>query len=99
MAKHSLTNKAVEDLSKIWKYTYKAWSETQADKYYELLTGSFQEIVRNPKIGKGYDEIDSTILGLHVGKHIVFYKVTQSGDIEIIRILNQRIDLKTRMEE
>ena len=37
MAKFKLTNKAVEDLSKIWDYTFEVWSETQADKYYESL--------------------------------------------------------------
>lgn len=72
MAEYVLTNKAIEDLSKIWEYTYEVWSEAQADKYYELLTSSFLEIVQNPDLGKSYEEIDSTILGLRVGKHIVF---------------------------
>ena len=70
MARYSLTNKAVEDLSKIWEYTYEVWSESQADKYYELLISSFQEIVQNPELGKNYAEIDSTIFGLRVSKHI-----------------------------
>ena len=99
MAKYILTNKAVEDLSKIWEYTYEVWSESQADKYYELLTSSFQEIMQNPRLGKNYDEIDSTILGLCVGKHIIFYRMAQSNNIEIIRILHQRMDLKNRIDE
>ena len=33
MAKYSLTRKAVEDLSKIWNYTFDTWSENQADTY------------------------------------------------------------------
>ena len=99
MAKYFLTHKAVEDLSKIWEYTYEVWSESQADKYYELLIDSFQEIAKNPEIGKNYDEIDSTILGLRVGKHIVFYRVAKSDDIEILRILHQRMDLKNRIDE
>ena len=99
MAKYFLTNKAVEDLSKIWEYTYEVWSESQADKYYELLTNSFREISENPALGKNYNEIDSTILGLRVGKHIVFYRLIHVNDVEIIRILHQRMDLKSRMEE
>lgn len=39
MAKHFSTNKAVEDLSEIWLYTFDKWSERPADKYYELLIG------------------------------------------------------------
>ena len=33
MAKYSLTNKAVEDLTNIWDYTFEKWNENQADKY------------------------------------------------------------------
>lgn len=99
MARYFLTNKAVEDLSEIWDYTYEVWSESQADKYYELLIDSFAEISKNSGIGKNYDEIDRTILGLQVGKHIVFYRLAKSTEIEILRILHQRMDLKARIDE
>lgn len=33
MAKYNLTKKAVEDLTKIWNYTFDTWSENQADAY------------------------------------------------------------------
>lgn len=89
MAKYFLTNKAVEDLSKIWNYTYEVWSESQADKYYQLLIDSFVEIAKNPECGKNYDEIDGTIFGLRVGKHIVFYWVIKSNEIEIPRIFKR----------
>ncbi len=99
MANYFLTNKAVEDLSRIWDYTYEVWSESQADKYYEILISSFQETVQNPGPGKNYGEIDSAILGLQVGKHIIFYRVVQSDNIEILRILHQTMDLKARIDE
>jgi hypothetical protein len=44
MAKYFLTNKAVEDLSNIWDYTYEVWSESQAGKYYKLFIGFCKEI-------------------------------------------------------
>jgi toxin ParE1/3/4 len=99
MAKYFLTNKAVDDLSMIWQYTYEALSETQADKYYTLLTRSFQEIAMNPGLGRAYTEIDNSIVGYPVGKHIVFYHTIASDTIEVIRILHQRMDLKTRIQE
>lgn len=99
MVKYLLTSKAIDDLSMIWEYTYETWSESQADKYYELLTSSFEEIVQNPDLGKNYNEIDKTLFGLRVGKHIVFYRVTQSDEIEILRILHQRMDLKNKIDE
>ena len=44
MSRYFLSNKAVEDLSDIWNYTYEVWSEQQADKYYGLLIDSCDEI-------------------------------------------------------
>lgn len=99
MAKYFLTNKAVEDLAAIWEYTYDTWSERQADKYHEMLTSSFQEILEHPDLGKKYPEIDTNVMGVWVGKHIVFYRMVQSSDIEVLRILHQRMDLKSRMQD
>lgn len=39
MADFKFTNKAVFDLTQIWNYTLKKWSEDQADT---LFTGRFQ---------------------------------------------------------
>jgi len=99
MAKFSISKKAVQDLSKIWDYTYEVWSENQADKYYELLIVSCQEISKSPDIGKNYDELEKDILGCKVGKHIIFYQKTKPKEILIVRILHERMDLKTRIEQ
>lgn len=99
MAKYFLTNKAVEDLSKIWEYTYEVWSEDQADKYYEMIIDSCKEISGNPEKGKNYYEIDPNILGFKIGKHIIFYQVIKANQIEVLRILHERMDLKNRMQE
>ena len=52
MAEYKLTNQAVEDLTKIWEYTFEIWSEKQADTYYDSLIINCQEIADNPKLGK-----------------------------------------------
>ena len=99
MAKYFLTKKAIEDLSGIWDYTYDIWSEKHADRYYELLLETFQKISKNPKIGSKYEQISSDILGFKVGKHIIFYQVINTDEIEIVRVLHERMDLKHRMED
>jgi len=99
MAEFFLTNKAVEDISKIWDYTFEVWSENQADKYYQLLIDSCQEISNNPNIGKNYSEISTEILGLQVGKNIILYRVMKPKEIEVVRILHGRMDLKKRIGE
>ncbi len=72
MAKYVLTHRAVEDLSEIWDYTYEVWSEAQADTYYEHLIESFEDISKNPLIGKNYSEIKAEIYGIRMGKHLIF---------------------------
>lgn len=99
MAKYSLTNKAVDDLSDIWHHTYEIWSENQAEKYYLMIIDSSKEISNHPEIGKIYDEIDFGILGLKVGKHIIFYRAVKPNKIEVLRILHGSMDLKNRMQD
>jgi len=99
MAKYNLTNKAVDDLTKIWNYTFEQWSEKQADNYYNMLITNCQEIAENPKLGKTYSGITNNLLGLKSNRHIIFYRIIGGGNIEITRILHGRMDLKSRMLE
>ena len=99
MANFKLTNKAVEDLSKIWDYTFEVWSENQADSYYEMLISNCQEIANNPHLGKNYGGITQNLLGLKANRHIIFYRTLNENYIEITRILHERMDLKKRITE
>lgn len=99
MVKYFLTNKAVEDLSKIYEYTFDFWSENQADKYYEELIDFCQKISESPKIGRNYLEIDSNIFGFRANMHIIFYRILSEYEIEVIRILGAKMDLKNRINE
>lgn len=99
MAKFKLTNKAVEDLSKIWDYTFEAWSEKQASKYYESLISNCQEIADDPSLGKTYKGITQNLLGIKANRHIIFYRTIEKDYVEITRILHERMDLKKRMSE
>tara|TARA_R100000306_G_scaffold12238_6_gene14578 strand:- start:8095 stop:8394 length:300 start_codon:yes stop_codon:yes gene_type:complete len=99
MAEYKLTNKAVEDLSKIWDYTFEVWSEKQADKYYESIILNCQEIAENPDLGKNYKEVAKQLLGMKTNRHIIFYRTVNEDYVEITRILHERMDLKERILE
>jgi toxin ParE1/3/4 len=99
MAKYFLTNKAVDDLTEIWNYTFEEWSEQQADNYYQMLIDNCKEIAQNPKLGKNYDGIMTTLFGLKATRHIIFYRKLSTNEIEITRILHERMDLKSRIKE
>lgn len=97
MAKFFLTRKAVEDLSEIWSYTFENWSETQADKYYDLLISACSELAERPMLGKNYDIVSVGLLGYKSGEHIIFYKMISDTEIEVIRILHGMMDLKSHL--
>ena len=99
MAKYRFTNKAVEDLCATWKYTYKTWSEDQADKYYEMLISFCQQLADKPILGKPYKKIREHLFGFRAGKHIIFYHVISKTEIAVIRILQERMDFKNRIRE
>lgn len=99
MAKYILSNKAVEDLSLIWEYTCEAWSERQADIYYNLLVAACRDLAQKIRKGKPYPEIGPGILGFKTGRHIIFYRVGKSENIEVARVLHEEMDLQTRMQE
>lgn len=99
MFKFHLTNKAVEDLSKIWDYTFDTWSEEQADKYYYELLSDCQKLAENQFLGRSYPEINNEIFGFKSGQHIIFYSIANEAKIEIIRFLHSRMDLKNKIQE
>ena len=98
MANYILTNKAVEDLSTIWDYTFEVWSEMQADKYYFMLLDYCEDLANNSITGKHYIEISNDILGFRAGQHIIFYKKLKNK-VEVARILHSRMNLKNRLQE
>ena len=64
-----------------------------------MLINFCQNIADNTALGKNYDEITEDLYGFRANKHIIFYKVIDNEEIEVIRILHNRMDLKNRINE
>jgi toxin ParE1/3/4 len=99
MAELRFTNKAVEDLSNIWNYTFDVWSEKQADLYYNMLIEQCNAIAENPSLGKSYETVEKRLCGIIAGKHIIFYRDISDGLIEVVRILHGSMDLRNRIKD
>ncbi len=92
------SQKSVEDLSNIWRYTANKWSIKQADKYYNILISFCKNIATNPFLyGMKYDEIIDKLFGAIIKEHIVFYKINDN-EIIIIRILHKRMYFKNKFK-
>lgn len=97
MGKYHFTNKAQDDLINIWDYTVEEWSQNQAEKYYKLIIASCTDLANNPQFGKSYEIISLNILGYKCGEHIIIYREISKNEIEIIRILHEMMDLKSKI--
>lgn len=89
-----LTNAAKTDLKSIGRYTQDTWGVEQRNQYLALLDASFHNLAANPLMGR---DCGSSRHGYHkhpVGKHLVYYRQGETGQIEIVRILNQRMDVE-----
>ncbi len=99
MANYRISKKAISDIDSIWLYTNKKWSSTQADKYYTIIYERIEHIAKYPEIGRVYDYVKKGYRGLQVKSHIIFYKITSSKSIDIIRVLHQQIDIEYWLDE
>ncbi|MEM9546738.1 MAG: type II toxin-antitoxin system RelE/ParE family toxin [Bacteroidota bacterium] len=99
MNRYQFTNKAVEDLSNVWNFTFDTWSKTQADKYYSDLVDKCVEMAGKPFLGRNYSNITETVKGVKINRHIIFYRTINDDLIQIERILHERMDTCWRVAE
>jgi len=96
MSSYSLSPEAKKDLLDIHAYTQNKWGRQQAQKYIDALEKRCDELAKSPHLGRGRPEIKPGYRSIADGKHVIFYRVGDSG-IEILRILHGRMDIEQRM--
>lgn len=89
---------AIFDLEDIWLYTFHKWSLTQADRYHSLLIKEIEFLAAHPKSGKDQHHIREGYRSSKIKSHIIFYRIFEN-EIEIIRILHERMDIANRLAE
>ncbi len=97
--RYLISEKAKQDIEKIWLYTYENWSLEQADRYYNLILDEIEFIAENFESGKSADYIKKGYRASIVKSHIIFYKKSRNNIVEIIRILHQNMDIENRFDE
>jgi len=97
MANFTLRPAAIRDLEIIWKYTAETWDDEQADNYIHDLNDGFLLLAQMPFTGKDCSYIREGYRKYPINRHIIFYLVS-SNDIEIIRILHERMDVSLNIE-
>ena len=97
---YKISVKATEDIEAIWLYTFEHWSLEQADRYINLILDEIEYLADNPNSGKDFEHIRKNYRCSKVKSHLIFYRLAdRQVDIEIIRILHQRMDIEHRLDE
>lgn len=87
---------AILDLENIWLYTLDTWSLKQADRYYSLIIKEIEFLTTQPKSGKNQHFILKGYWSCKIKSHIIFYRFSEK-ELEVIRILHERMDIPNRL--
>ncbi len=98
--KYIISQEANRDIENIWLYTFENWSSEQADRYFNLILDEIEYIAENPDSGKDYNGIRKGYFRSRIKSHFIFYKINRKKErVEIIRVLHQRMDIESRLDE
>lgn len=100
MMNYKISQEANQDIEKIWVYTFENWSLEQANRYLNLIVDEIEYLTKNPNSGKDFSQIRKGYFRSQVKSHYIFYKINlKDNQVEIIRILHQRMDTESRLNE
>ena len=91
MTRYVLRPLAKRDIAKIWDYSCEKWGESQAEIYVRQIQTTFDIIALSPRLGRRCDYIRQGYFKHTVGSHVIFYRIA-NDDIEVVRILHERMD-------
>lgn len=97
MAGYIINEKALNDINNIWIYTAENWSIEQADRYYNLIFEEIEFIVNNFEFARDFGNIRKNYRYSKVKSHLVFFRKTKSNEIEVIRILHEKMDIENQL--
>lgn len=86
-----LTPAAQADIEAIWDYSARRWGEDQAARYLQAIRDTCRELVAGTRASRpvdirpGYNRCQS-------GSHNLYFKISDTGQIVVVRILHQRMD-------
>lgn len=99
MSTYIISEKALEDINKIWIYTAENWSVEQADRYYNQILDEVEYISQNFEMALDFGKVRKAYRFSKVKSHLVFFKKNKYNEIEVIRVLHERMDIENRLKE
>ncbi len=98
MSTYLLSPAARSDISEIWDYTAWRWSTEQAERYVRAIAEACHALATGQREGRSINDIRPGYFKFLVGSHVLFYRVTEVGAIEVVRVLHQRMDVVAHLD-
>jgi toxin ParE1/3/4 len=99
MSSYIIREQALGDINKIWIYTARNWSVEQADRYYTLIFDEIEYIVANFEMARDFGTVRKDYRCSKVKSHLIFFKKSKNNEIEVVRVLHERMDIEIRFSE
>jgi toxin ParE1/3/4 len=99
MKGYVLSPAAQADLGEIWDYSARYWGEDRADRYIREIRDACAALADGSRHGRPIDPIRPGYRKLAVGAHFLFFRATDAGLIEVIRILHGKMDVAAHLED
>ncbi len=93
-----ISKKAISDLEEIWLSTVDKWSIEQADRYYNLIFDEITFICKKPQSDKKMNDIRKNYRTAKVKSHFIYFKI-ENNIVQIVRILHERMDIQSRLDD
>lgn len=88
---YRLSNDAEQDITDIYLYSYQEFGEAKAESYYQALLEHFENLARNPAMGRDFSFIKAHTRRSNCISHAIYYQIVEK-DVLILRVLHQSRD-------
>lgn len=96
MAKYRLSNKAVNDLQEIARYSRAKFGEVQAKQYLESINQQVDLLAEKPELAQLTPHLGHGYRRCLFRKHAIYFKPAAYG-IYVVRILHQQMSQKQQL--
>lgn len=91
------TPEAIADIKNIAHYTEKNWGVDKRRAYLAQLSEKTKVLESLPLFGQDRSEIEVGIRSLVAENHLIFYRIPNNSQIQILRVLHQSQDFRDNL--
>ena len=92
-----LTVLARNDLALVRQYSLETWGPRHSTSYAKALSFSIESLADFPERGRLVELGDESARRLVSGKHVIYCRVLET-EIEVLRILHERLDASAQID-